>query len=228
MATHVMKRQQSLDTVIEWQNRTLGAIYPIVYLDCIVLKIRQNNWVINQSMYLALGINREGRKELLGMWLAENEGARFWLSVLSELKNRGLQDILIACVDGLKGFPDAIAAEYPQTRVQLCIVHMMRNSLKYVSWKDYKAVTTALKAVYQAPTEEAAQLALERFAEQWDEQYPQINKSWHAHWPNLITLFDYPPEIRRVIYTTNAIESLNSVIRKATRQRKVFLQMNQH
>lgn len=179
-------------------------------------------------MYLALGINREGRKELLGMWLAENEGARFWLSVLSELKNRGLQDILIACVDGLKGFPDAIAAEYPQTRVQLCIVHMMRNSLKYVSWKDYKAVTTALKAVYQAPTEEAAQLALERFAEQWDEQYPQINKSWHAHWPNLITLFDYPPEIRRVIYTTNAIESLNSVIRKATRQRKVFLQMNQH
>lgn len=213
---------QVLATVTEWQNRSLDAVYPIVYLDCIVLKIRQNNRVINKSMYLALGINMEGHKELLGMWLAETEGAKFWLSVLSELKNRGLQDILIACVDGLKGFPDAIAAEYPDTKVQLCIVHMVRNSLKYVSWKDYKAVTAGLKEVYQAPTEAAAQLALERFAEQWDEQYPQISKSWRTHWPNLITLFDYPPEIRKVIYTTNAIESLNSVIRKATKQRKVF------
>lgn len=213
---------QVLATVTEWQNRSLDAVYPIVYLDCIVLKIRQNNRVINKSMYLALGINMEGHKELLGMWLAETEGAKFWLSVLSELKNRGLQDILIACVDGLKGFPDAIAAEYPDTKVQLCIVHMVRNSLKYVSWKDYKAVTAGLKEVYQAPTEGAAQLALERFAEQWDEQYPQISKSWRTHWPNLITLFDYPPEIRKVIYTTNAIESLNSVIRKATKQRKVF------
>lgn len=211
-----------LETVTEWQNRTLDAIYPIVYLDCIVLKIRQNNRVINKSMYLALGINMSGHKELLGMWLAETEGAKFWLSVLTELKNRGLQDILIACVDGLKGFPEAIAAEYPETKVQLCIVHMVRNSLKYVSWKDYKAVTAGLKDVYQSPTETAARAALERFAEQWDEQYPQISKSWRSHWPNLITLFEYPPEIRKVIYTTNAIESLNSVIRKATKQRKVF------
>lgn len=211
-----------LDTVIEWQNRPLDPVYPIVYLDCIVLKIRQNKSVINKSMYLALGINMEGQKELLGLWLAETEGAKFWLSVLTELKNRGLQDILIACVDGLKGFPEAIAAEYPQTKIQLCIVHMVRNSLKYVSWKDYKAVTADLKQIYQAPTEDAASLELERFAEKWDATYPQISKSWRSHWPNLITLFEYPPDIRRVIYTTNAIESLNSVIRKATKQRKLF------
>ena len=211
-----------LDTVIEWQNRPLDAVYPIIYLDCIVLKIRQNKRVSNRSMYLALGINMEGQKELLGLWLAETEGAKFWLSVLTELKNRGLQDILIACVDGLKGFPDAIAAEYPQTKIQLCVVHMVRNSLKYVSWKDYKAVTADLKQIYKAPTEDAALLELERFGEKWDEQYPQISKSWHSHWPNLVTLFEYPPDIRRVIYTTNAIESLNSVIRKATKQRKVF------
>lgn len=211
-----------LETVTEWQSRPVDAVYPIVYLDCIVLKIRQNKRVINKSMYLALGINMDGQKELLGLWLAETEGARFWLSVLTELKNRGLQDILIACVDGLKGFPEAIAAEYPQTKIQLCIVHMVRNSLKYVSWKDYKAITADLKAIYQASTEEAALLELERFSEKWDESYPQISKSWHNHWPNLITLFEYPPDIRRVIYTTNAIESLNSVIRKATKQRKVF------
>lgn len=211
-----------LETVVEWQNRPLDPVYPIVYLDCIVLKIRHNKSVINKSMYLALGINMEGQKELLGLWLAETEGAKFWLSVLTELKNRGLQDILIACVDGLKGFPEAIAAEYPQTKIQLCIVHMVRNSLKYVSWKDYKAVTADLKQIYQAPTEEAASLELERFAEKWDASYPQISKSWRSHWPNLITLFEYPPDIRRVIYTTNAIESLNSVIRKATKQRKLF------
>lgn len=211
-----------LETVVEWQNRPIDPVYPIVYLDCIVLKIRHNKSVINKSMYLALGINMEGQKELLGLWLAETEGAKFWLSVLTELKNRGLQDILIACVDGLKGFPEAIAAEYPQTKIQLCIVHMVRNSLKYVSWKDYKAVTADLKQIYQAPTEEAASLELERFAEKWDASYPQISKSWRSHWPNLITLFEYPPDIRRVIYTTNAIESLNSVIRKATKQRKLF------
>lgn len=211
-----------LETVTEWKSRSLDALYPIVYLDCIVLKILQNNRVINKSMYLALGINMDGHKELLGMWLAETEGAKFWLSVLTELKNRGLQDILIACVDGLKGFPEAIAAEYPETKVQLCIVHMVRHSLKYVSWKDYKAVTAGLKAIYQSPTEAAAQAALAHFAEQWDAQYPQISKSWSNHWPNLITLFEYPPEIRKVIYTTNAIESLNSVIRKVTKQRKVF------
>lgn len=214
--------ERVLESVVEWQNRLLDPVYPIVYLDCIVLKIRQNKSVINKSMYLALGINMEGHKELLGLWLAETEGAKFWLSVLTELKNRGLQDILIACVDGLKGFPEAIGAEYPQAKIQLCIVHMVRNSLKYVSWKDYKAVTADLKQIYQAPTEQAASLELERFAEKWDATYPQISKSWRNHWSSLITLFDYPSDIRRVIYTTNAIESLNSVIRKATKQRKLF------
>ncbi|EPC4020288.1 IS256 family transposase [Enterobacter kobei] len=210
------------EQVTEWQNRQLDALYPIVYMDCIVVKVRQNGSVINKAVFLALGINTEGQKELLGMWLAENEGAKFWLSVLTELKNRGLQDILIACVDGLKGFPDAINSVYPQTLIQLCIIHMVRNSLKYVSWKDYKAVTSGLKTVYQAPTEEAALMALDAFAEVWDDKYPQISKSWRAHWENLNTLFSYPPDIRKAIYTTNAIESLNSVLRAAIKKRKVF------
>lgn len=210
------------EQVTEWQNRQLDALYPIVYMDCIVVKVRQNGSVINKAVFLALGINTEGQKELLGMWLAENEGAKFWLSVLTELKNRGLQDILIACVDGLKGFPDAINSVYPQTHIQLCIIHMVRNSLKYVSWKDYKAVTSGLKAVYQAPTEEAALMALDAFAGEWDDKYPQISKSWRAHWENLNTFFGYPPDIRKAIYTTNAIESLNSVIRAAIKKRKVF------
>ncbi len=175
------------EQVAEWQNRQLDALYPIVYMDCIVVKVRQNGSVINKAVFLALGINTEGQKELLGMWLAENEGAKFWLSVLTELKNRGLQDILIACVDGLKGFPDAINSVYPQTHIQLCIIHMVRNSLKYVSWKDYKAVTSGLKMVYQAPTEEAALMALDKFAEAWDDKYPQISKSWRTHWENLNT-----------------------------------------
>ena len=211
-----------LDQVIEWQHRPLDAIYPVVYLDCIVLKIRQDKRVINKSLYLALGINIHGHKELLGMWLAETEGAKFWLSVLAELKTRGLEDILIASVDGLKGFPDAIAAEYPDTKVQLCIVHMVRNSLKLVPWKDYKGVTADLKKIYQSASESEASAALDAFAEIWDEKYPQISKSWRTHWPNLITIFDYPPQIRKAIYTTNAIESLNSVIRKATKKRKLF------
>jgi putative transposase len=210
------------EQVNEWQNRPLDALYPIVYLDCIVVKVRQGGSVINKAVFLALGINTEGQKELLGMWLAENEGAKFWLSVLTELKNRGLQDILIACVDGLKGFPDAINSVYPQTHIQLCIIHMVRNSLKYVSWKDYKGVTSGLKTVYQAPTEEAALMALDNFADAWDDKYPQISKSWRAHWENLNTFFGYPPDIRKAIYTTNAIESLNSVIRAAIKKRKVF------
>ena len=214
--------ERVIEQVHEWQNRPLDPLYPIVYLDCIVLKIRENQRVINKSLYLALGINMEGHKELLGLWLAETEGAKFWLSVLTELKNRGLEDILIACVDGLKGFPDAIAVEYPQTKVQLCIVHMVRNSLRYVSWKDYKAVTAELKQIYQSATEREAQQALAAFGERWDSQYPQITRSWQSNWANLITLFDYPPAIRKVIYTTNAIESLNSVLRKATKQRKLF------
>ncbi|CAI1627556.1 Transposase and inactivated derivatives [Serratia quinivorans] len=210
------------EQVTEWQNRQLDTLYPIVYMDCIVVKVRQNGSVINKAVFLALGINTEGQKELLGMWLAENEGAKFWLGVLTELKNRGLQDILIACVDGLKGFPDAINSVYPQTHIQLCIIHMVRNSLKYVSWKDYKAVTSGLKAVYQAPTEEAALMALDNFAAAWEDKYPQISKSWRTHWENLNTFFGYPPDIRKAIYTTNAIESLNSVIRAAIRKRKVF------
>lgn len=211
-----------MEQVVEWQNRPLDNLYPIVYLDCIVLKVRQDSRVINKSVFLALGINIEGQKELLGMWLAENEGAKFWLNVLTELKNRGLNDILIACVDGLKGFPDAINAVYPQTRIQLCIVHMVRNSLRFVSWKDYKAVTRDLKAIYGAATEEAALQELEMFATAWDERYPQISRSWRGNWANLSTFFAYPDDIRKVIYTTNAIESLNSVIRHANKKRKVF------
>ena len=211
-----------IEQVVEWQSRPLDAVYPIVYLDCIVLKIRQDKQVINKSLFLALGVNLEGHKALLGMWLAENEGAKFWLQILTELQNRGIKDILIACVDGLKGFPEAIATAYPNAQIQLCVVHMVRNSLKCVPWKDYKAVTADLKQIYQSATEDEALQALERFAQRWDEKYPQISKSWRSNWQNLNTLFDYPAEIRQAIYTTNAIESLNSVIRKATQRRKVF------
>jgi transposase-like protein len=211
-----------IDQVTEWQARPLDPVYPIVYLDCLVVKIRQDKTVINKSIYLALGVNLEGRKELLGLWLAENEGAKFWLSVLTELQNRGVRDILIACVDGLKGFPDAINTVYPQTQIQLCIVHMVRNSMKYVPWKAYKPVAADLKLIYQSATEEDALLALDRFSERWDESYPQISRSWRANWENLNTLFGYPPDIRKAIYTTNAIESLNSVVRKAVKKRKLF------
>lgn len=211
-----------LEQVVEWQSRPLDEVYPIVYLDCIVVKIRQDKQVINKAVYLALGVNLEGHKELLGLWLSENEGARFWLNVLTELQNRGVKDILIACVDGLKGFPDAINTAFPNTQVQLCIVHMIRNSVKYVPWKDYKAVTAELKQIYQSVTEEEARQALERFSERWDDKYPQISRSWRTHWENLNTLFNYPQDIRKAIYTTNAIESLNSVIRKAIKKRKLF------
>jgi len=222
-ATLVSKVTEAvLEQVEEWQNRPLEPLYPVVYLDCVVVKIRHNQRVINKSVYVALGIDLEGHKQLLGLWIGENEGAKFWLSVLTELKNRGLEDILVACVDGLTGFPQAIEAVYPDTRVQLCVVHMVRNSLKYVAWKDYKAVCRDLKAVYQSPTEAEARQALAAFGEQWDAKYCQIAKTWERHWPNLITLFDYPPDIRKAIYTTNAIESLNSLIRKSTRQRKIF------
>ena len=178
--------------------------------------------MINKAIYLALGVTMEGQKELLGLWLSENEGAKFWLGVLTELQNRGVRDILIACVDGLKGFPDAIAAVYPETQIQLCVVHMVRNSVKYVPWKDYKAVTSDLKRIYQSVTEEEALLALEQLGERWDEKYPQISRCWHTHWVNLRTLFQYPEDIRRAIYTTNAIESLSSVIRQAIKKRKLF------
>ena len=211
-----------IERVVEWQSRPLDAIYPIVYLDCIVVKIRQDRQVINKAVYLALGVNLEGHKELLGLWLSENEGAKFWLNVLTELQNRGLKDILIACIDGLKGFPEAINAVFPDTQIQLCIVHMVRNSMKYVPWKDYKPVAADLKRIYQSATEEEALLALDQFADHWDEKYPQISRSWRTHWENINTLFSYPDDIRKAIYTTNAIESLNSVIRKAIKKRKLF------
>lgn len=211
-----------LDKVTEWQARPLEAIFPILYLDCIVVKIRQDKRVINKAVYLALGVNLQGKKELLGMWISENEGAKFWLSVLTELKNRGVQDVLVACVDGLTGFPDAIAAVFPKTQVQLCIVHMVRNSLRYVSWKDKKAVVGDLKHIYQSVTEQEAALELEKFAARWDSQYPSISRSWRERWANVIPFFEYPDAIRKVIYTTNAIESLNSVIRSAVEARKIF------
>jgi putative transposase len=170
-----------IDRVTEWQSRPLDAIYPIVYLDCIVLKIRQDKQVINKAVYLALGVNMDGQKELLGLWLSENEGAKFWLNVLTELQNRGVKDILIACVDGLKGFPDAISTTFPNTQIQLCIVHMIRNSVKFVPWKDYKPVTADLKQIYPSVTEEEALLALDQFSARWDEKYPHISRSWRTH-----------------------------------------------
>lgn len=211
-----------IDQVIAWQNRPLDEIYPVVYLDCIVIKVHQDKRVIKKAVYLALGINTEGHKELLGMWLSEAEGAKFWLSVLTELQNRGVQDIIIAAVDGLTGFPEAINTVYPKAQVQLCIVHMVRNSLKYVSFKDRKSVAADLKRIYQSITAEEATLELKSFAEKWDSRYPSIAKSWQNHWENVIPLFSYPDEIRKVIYTTNAIESLNSVIRKAIKNRRIF------
>jgi Transposase and inactivated derivatives len=211
-----------IDEVEQWQNRVLDDVYPIVFLDCVVLKIRQDSRVIKKSMYVALGINCDGEKELLGLWLSENEGAKFWLSVLTEIRNRGVREIFIACVDGLTGFPDAIEATFPHARVQLCMVHMVRNSVRYVSWKDRKAVCAGLKAIYTSATEAQAEKALSAFETAWDDKYSAIGQSWRRHWPNLITLFDYPEEIRRVTYTTNAIESLNSVIRKATKNRRIF------
>ena len=211
-----------LDRVLEWQSRPLDNLYPIVYLDCIVLKIRHNKRVINKAMYLALGISLDGHKELLGLWLAETEGAKFWLSVLTELQTRGLRDIFIAAVDGLSGFPEAINTVYPQTKIQLCIVHMVRNSLKFVSWKDRKAVAADLRKIYRSLTVDEAEQELAAFANTWDEKYPTISQSWQRHWPNLMTLFDYPDILRDLIDTTNAIASLNSVIRKAVNNRKVF------
>ena len=211
-----------IEQVVEWQARPLDAVYPIVYLDCLVVKIREDKRVINKAVYLALGVNIEGHKELLGMWISENEGAKFWLNVLTELQNRGVKDILIACIDGLKGFPDAINTVYPETQIQLCIVHMVRNSLKFVPWKDYKAITSDLKRIYQSVTEDDALISLDQFEQRWDSKYPNISRSWRNNWQNVSTLFNYPEDIRKAIYTTNAIESLNSVIRKAIKKRKLF------
>jgi len=211
-----------LENVVEWRSRPLDEVYPIVYLDGIVIKVRQDKQVIRKTMYIALGINLEGRKECLGLWLSENESSKFWLGVLNDIYARGVKDILIASVDGLTGFPEAINAVFPKTDVQLCIVHMVRNSLKYVGYKERKEVATDLKQIYQSITEEEALLALDKFEQKWDVKFPSIGKSWRNHWDNVSTLFLYPEAIRKAIYTTNAIESLNSVIRKATRNRKIF------
>lgn len=211
-----------INDVKDWQNRPLDEVYPVLYLDATILKVRSEGRVINKSAYLAIGINVEGLKDVLGIWLEQSEGAKFWLKVMTELKNRGVRDIFIACVDGLKGFPDAIEAVFPKTEVQLCIVHMIRGSLRFVSWKDRKAVVADLKGVYQAASDELAQENLGIFARKWDGRYPTISKSWQANWQRIIPFFAYPEEIRRIIYTTNAIESLNNSLKKTIKNRASF------
>ena len=211
-----------MDDVRAWQSRPLSSLYPILYFDALFIKSRQEGPVKNKAVYLALGINLEGEKELLGLWLAETEGSKFWLSVFNEIKNRGVQDCFIACVDGLKGLPEAIEAVYPDTQVQLCIVHKLRNSFKYVPWKDRKAVAKGLRAVYGAATIEEAKQALDQFSDHWDTKYPAISPSWRSDWDRLTVFFDYSPDIRKVIYTTNAIESLNYSLRKMIKNRGAF------
>jgi putative transposase len=217
-----------IDSVSEdvkvWQSSPLEEIYPILYLDALYVNIKVSGRVSKRALYVVLGIDREGEKQLLGLWVgeAETEGAKFWLKVLTDLKNRGLKDILIACCDGLKGFPQAIEAVYPQTQVQLCIVHLMRNCMKYVPWKDRKAVAADLKPIYQAATLAESEAALDAFAAKWDDTYPAVSQVWIRNWENVIPIFDYPMEIRRVIYTTNAIESLNRSLRKVIKTKAVF------
>ena len=214
------------DAVVEevkaWQGRPLDALYPIVYLDCIHVKVRDAGAVRVKAVYLAVGINLAGEKEVLGLWIAQSEGAKFWLQVVTELKNRGVQDIFIACVDGLKGFPEAIEAVFPRTAVQLCIVHLVRHSLNYVSWKLRKDVAADLKRIYGCATAEEAEQRLAEFEEKWDSAYPPIGQSWRRNWARITPFFDYPPEIRKVIYTTNAIESVNMSLRKLTKNRGSF------
>jgi putative transposase len=209
--------------VTAWRSRTLAAVWPIVYFDGIVVHVRGANGRVSQhTIYVALGVNLEGHKELLGLWLGENEGAKFWLACLTDLKSRGLADIFVACIDGLTGFPEAIRAVYPQVSVQLCLVHLVRAALRYVSTADSKSVVAGLKQVYQAATVLEAEQALNAFAQAWEAKYPTIVKQWRAKWTEIIPLFDFPPPIRKAIYTTNAIESVNSVIRKFTRNRKLY------
>ena len=211
-----------LDEVRAWQSRLLDAIYPIVYLDALQVKIKTDGRVANRAIYLAIGVNIHGHKEVLGLWAAQNEGAKFWLAVVTELRNRGVEDIFIACVDGLKGFPEAIEAVFPQTQVQLCLVHLVRHSLSFVSYKDRKAVVADLKNIYRAVTETEAELQLEVFAGKWNDRYPAIANSWQNNWARLSPMFGYPPEIRKAIYTTNAIESLNMSLRKVIKTRASF------
>jgi putative transposase len=205
-----------------WQNRPLEEVYPIVYFDALFSKVRDNGQVTKVAIYLALGVTMAGHKEALGMWVAHTEGAKFWLHVLTELKNRGVRDIFIGCVDGLKGFPEAMEVVFPQTQVQLCLVHMVRHSLSYVSWKERQAVANDLKPIYRAATEAEAEQALRAFEQKWDRKYPTIGKSWRRNWPELITFLKYPAEIRKAIYTTNTLESVNRSLRKISKNRGVF------
>ncbi|ASX27428.1 transposase [Rickettsia sp. MEAM1 (Bemisia tabaci)] len=211
-----------LEEVTAWQNRALDNVYPIMYLDCIHVKARDNHVIINKAVYLAIGVNMEGKKELLGIWIGKNEGCKFWMQVVTELKNRGVAQIYVACVDGLKGFPEAINSIFPKTIVQLCIVHMVRNSVKYVSYKDLKAVTADLKAVYSAINEAEGLRELQNFAKKWDEKYPVIFDIWQRNWSGIAPFFSFPEDIRKAIYTTNAIESTNRQIRKIIKNKGVF------
>lgn len=210
------------DEVRQWQGRPLDPVYPILYMDCIHVKVRDAGSVSTKAVYLALGVTISGVKELLGMWISPNEGAKFWLSVVTELQNRGVRDIFIACVDGLKGFPEAIESVFPRTQIQLCIVHLVRHSLNYVGWKQRKEVAADLREIYTAATVEMAQSALERLEGKWNSGHPLIAKSWRANWQRVIPFFAYPPEIKKVIYTTNAIESLNMSLRKVTKAKGAF------
>lgn len=211
-----------MDEARAWQTRSLENVYPIVFFDALVVKVRENQRVINKSVYLALAVNTSGQKELLGIWISQNEGAKFWLGILTELKTRGVQDIFIACVDGLTGMDEAIQTAFPKTWVQLCIVHMVRNSLKFVSYKHRKEMAGDLKAIYRAVTEDEAASALEALAEKWDGRYPTVSKSWRTHWAKIIPMFAFPDDIRKVIYTTNAVESVNMTLRKASRNHRIF------
>ena len=211
-----------LDEVRQWQLRPLDAVYPILYLDALQVKVKSQGRVQKKAIYLAFGVNLHGLKEVLGRWAADNEGAKFWMQIVTEIKSRGIQDMFIACVDGLKGLPEAIEAVYPQTQVQLCIVHLVRHALSFVSHKDRKGVADDLKAVYQAPSVEEAERQLAEFEETWAQSYPVIARSWRANWSRVVPMFGYPAEIRRAVYTTNTIESLNMTLRKVSKNRSLF------
>jgi len=208
--------------VEEWRSRPLEPLYPVVFLDALRVNIRDEGHVSKKAVYIALAIRLDGQKEVLGMWIEQNEGSKFWMGILNELKNRGVQDILIAAVDGLTGFPDAINAVFPKTEVQLCIVHMIRNSVKYVPYKDRKAVTSDLKEIYLAPSGDAAKTALEKFAGKWDTKYPAISKSWRSRWNEIIPYMKFSPEIRKAIYTTNSVESVNYTLQRNLKTRQSF------
>ena len=206
----------------EWQQRPLESIYAVVFLDAIHYHVRSEGQIVKKAVYIAIGINLDGKKDVLGMWVGENESAKFWATVLNGLRNRGVEDIFIACTDNLTGFSDAIAAVFPKTDIQNCIIHQLRNSSKYVSYKDIKALMADLKAVYAAPDEVSALAALEDFSAKWDKKYPKISQSWQANWANLSTYFKFPSELRKLIYTTNAIEGFNRQLRKVTKSKSVF------